>query len=112
MSQPLKSSGSSRSGGTKQLCRGRENEMSRTLRAIAVAITASAALPAYAGEGGGPDDFRLPPATENEPEPRDDDDGPVLPPWQRPDAVEPEAGVDDDPTTFDPDAGPTAPEPD
>ena len=95
----------------KPLRQGREIEMSRMLRAIAMAITACAALPAYAGEGGKARDVLPPLAAEDEPPPADDD-GPVLPPWQRPDAVEPEAGVDDDPTTFDPDAGPTAPEPD
>jgi hypothetical protein len=85
--------------------------MSKVLRAIVVAIAASIAAPADAGDGRSTDDLRPPPAS-SDPGPAPDDDGPVLPPWERPGADEPEAGVDDDPTTFDPAAGPTDPLPD
>jgi hypothetical protein len=69
------------------------------------------AAPADAGEGGSVYDVR-PPSGASDPAPLPDDDGPVLPPWQRPGADEPEAGVDDDPTPFNPAEGPTAPRPD
>jgi hypothetical protein len=85
--------------------------MPRLLRTIVMAISTTMAAPVDAGEGGSVNDVRPPSAASN-PVPPPDDDGPVLPPWQRPDAVEPEVGVDDDPTTFDPGVGPTAPEPD
>jgi hypothetical protein len=84
--------------------------MSKALRAIVMAITAGVATPADAGVGGAADNLR-PPQAAGEPS-LPDDNGPVLPPWQRPGAEEPEDGVDDDPTPFNPAEGPTAPDPD
>lgn len=83
--------------------------MSKTLRAIVMAITAGVAAPADAGDGGAADNPRRPEAA-GDPSPPDDN-GPVLPPWQRPGAEEPEDGVDNDPTPFDPAEGPAAPDP-
>jgi hypothetical protein len=84
--------------------------MSKALRAIVMAITAGVAMPADAGVGGDADNLR-PSEAAGEPS-LPDDDGPVLPPWERPGAEEPEDGVDDDPTPFNPAEGPTAPDPD
>jgi hypothetical protein len=84
--------------------------MPRLLRAIVMAIAAGVAAPADAGDGGAADNPRAPQAADDPSPP--DDDGPVLAPWDRPGAEQPEDGVDDDPTPFNPAEGPAAPDPD